>query len=69
MTRRWIFLQQAFDASEEVEVAAHLGEVLWESGQRSKAKDVWRDAMVIDAKNPLLRETLERYGVESNLDS
>lgn len=58
------YLQQAFEVSAEVEVGAHLGEVLWESGQHDKANDVWRNALDIDAENPLLQKTLLKYGVQ-----
>jgi len=57
------FLQRAYDAAPEVEVAAHLGEVLWESGEMEKARGVWADAIAKDDENPLLLKTLERYGV------
>lgn len=58
------FLERAFAASPEVEIAAHLGEVLWEAGQREKANQVWQESFAGDANNPVLNKTLERYGVE-----
>ena len=57
------YLERAFAASPEVEIAAHLGEVLWESGQQEKARQVWRESYLGDTTNPVLNETLKRYSV------
>lgn len=57
------YLQKAFQASKEVEIAVHLGEVLWESGQPEQAKEIWEQAIELDSDNALLLETLERYKV------
>ncbi len=57
------FLQRAYDKAPEVEVAAHLGEVLWEKGEEERARIVWLEAFRADDKNPLLNKTLERYGI------
>lgn len=57
------FLEKAFEASPEVEIAAHLGEVLWEAGEREKANLVWQQSYNKDDENRTLNETLERYGV------
>jgi len=67
------FLQQAFAISPEIEIAAHLGEVLWESGHQEKAKEIWQNSYQEDAQNPVLNKTLQRYGVtfsdsEASLD-
>ena len=56
-----IYLQKAYDDSSEVEIAAHLGEVLWESGEREKATEIWVEALERDPSNTVLNETLERY--------
>jgi len=57
------YLQQAYDARPEAEIAAHLGEAFWRAGQRAEARQRWREGMRIDADNPTLRETLRRLGV------
>ena len=59
------YLQQAFLASQEVEIAVHLGEVLWESGQPKQAREIWKKATELDAENRLLVKTLERYDLSS----
>lgn len=63
------FLQKAFDASPETEIAAHLGEVLWELGEHDKAKQIWQKSYNDDSQNPVLNETLERYGVQLDVST
>lgn len=58
------FLQQAYDLSSEVEIAAHLGEVLWIKGEEDKARSVWQEAFEKESENPLLAKTLRRFGVQ-----
>ena len=57
------YLKQAYAAFPDPEVASHLGEALWVSGQRDQAVDIWRGALLKDPNHPLLLETLERLGV------
>jgi len=54
-------LRRAYDRQPDPEIAAHLGEVLWASGERRAARKVWRDAERRWPDHPLLRETLERF--------
>ena len=61
------FLKKAYAASPEAEVAAHLGEVLWESGEQDKARDVLLRSYAEESDNPILNEVIERYDI--NLDS
>ncbi|MNW20474.1 hypothetical protein D3C71_2208820 [compost metagenome] len=42
------------------EVAAHLGEVLWVSGQQDAARKVWRQALSETPDSSVLQETLKR---------
>ena len=53
-------LRQAYASRPDVEIGAHLGEVLWVSGLREEARKVWREARQRDAGNEVLRETLVR---------
>lgn len=57
------FLQQAYDLSAEVEIAAHLGEVLWVKGEEDRARSIWQEAFEKESGNPLLAKTLRRFGV------
>lgn len=54
-------LQRAWDRLKDPEIAAHLGEVLWTTGRRDEARAVWRAGAEIDADNPALRRTMEKY--------
>jgi tetratricopeptide (TPR) repeat protein len=58
------YLERAYEASPEVEIAAHLGEVLWEAGEQERATLVWERSYREHRDNPLLNKTLKRYGVE-----
>ncbi len=60
------FLQKAYDASPQAEVAAHLGEVLWESGDHEKAGAVFRESFAEESDNPILNKVIERYGIQLN---
>jgi len=57
------YLQRAWDAQPQVEIAAHLGEVLWLTGQFEAARARWRDGAALEADNETLRETLQRFDV------
>ncbi|WP_296509527.1 tetratricopeptide repeat protein [Rhodoferax sp.] len=53
-------LQQAFTARQDAEIAAHLGEVLWVSGQREAATKIWRQGLELQKDNDTLQETIQR---------
>ncbi len=57
-------LQQAYRSRPDVEIAVHLGEVLWVSGQREEARRVLREARERDASNDVLREAIARLKVD-----
>ncbi|CAN5459022.1 tetratricopeptide repeat protein [soil metagenome] len=57
-------LRGAYQSRPDVEIAAHLGEVLWVSGQTDEAKRVWREARTRDSANDVLREKLARLRVD-----
>ena len=57
-------LRKAYGARPDAEIAAHLGEVLWVSGQRDEARRILREARTRDAANDVLRETLARLRVD-----
>jgi tetratricopeptide (TPR) repeat protein len=59
------YLTRAYARFPDAEVAAHLGEVLWLSGQTDAALAVWRGAVLQHPDHPVLRSTLERLGIES----
>lgn len=57
------YLRQAYDKRPEVEIAAHLGEVLWAMDRRDEARALWREARGREPDNTTLRETLARLNV------
>ncbi|GIZ50866.1 tetratricopeptide repeat protein [Noviherbaspirillum aridicola] len=56
-------LRRAYELRPDVEIAAHLGEVLWVRGQRDDAQKLWRDAQNKDPQNDTLKSTLARLNV------
>lgn len=56
-------LRRAYDLRPDVEIAAHLGEVLWVKGQKDAAQKLWRDAQTKDPQNDTLKSTLARLNV------
>lgn len=55
------YLKQAFDIHPDPEIAAHLGEVLWQKGQREQAKKIWSDALREDPENEVLLNTHRKF--------
>ncbi len=55
------YLQSAYALNRDVEIAAHLGEVLWVTGDQEQARKVWREAVKIKPEDAVLRETLRRF--------
>ena len=53
-------LEMAYKARPDAEIAAHFGEVLWTTGQREQADDVWKEGKAINPKNETLLETILR---------
>jgi Flp pilus assembly protein TadD len=56
-------LRHAYELRPDVEIAAHLGEVLWVKGQKEDAQKLWRDAQTKDPQNDTLKSTLARLHV------
>lgn len=53
-------LSRAYDAFPDPEVAAHLGEALWTTGDRERAEAIWKQALEAAPEHPVLRETMQR---------
>jgi tetratricopeptide (TPR) repeat protein len=53
-------LDKAYELFPDHEVAAHLGEVLWVLGEKSKARSVWRKALENQPDSEHIRSTMER---------
>jgi tetratricopeptide (TPR) repeat protein len=55
------YLQQAYKVNQDPEIAAHLGEVLWQKGRHDEAKRIWNDALSTDPKNEVLLTTANKF--------
>jgi len=56
-----LILEAAFKARPDAEIAAHLGEVFWISGQKDKAGTIWREGLMLKSDNETLLETLKQF--------
>lgn len=54
------YLTRAWEAFPDPEVAAHLGEVLWKSGDRTQARMIWNEGLDKAPQHPVLKETIDR---------
>jgi tetratricopeptide (TPR) repeat protein len=57
-------LLRAYQTRPDAEIAAHLGEVYWASGQKDKAKAIWKEGLLLNSENETLLQTLQRLGVK-----
>jgi len=56
-------LRRAYSLRSDPEIAVHLGEVLWQKGQKADAQKLWREARAKDPKNDTLKSTLARLNL------
>ena len=54
-------LEEAYKSRPDAEIAAHLGEVYWQTGQKDKAGSVWREGLMLKSDNDTLLETLKQF--------
>jgi tetratricopeptide (TPR) repeat protein len=54
-------LQQAYSSRPDPEIAAHLGEVLWKSGQRDEAQKIWRAALTENPNHESLLAVMQKF--------
>ncbi len=57
-------LEAAYKTRPDPEIGAHFGEVLWSTGQKDRAITIWKEALLSDAENETLQETLKRLRVK-----
>lgn len=57
-------LRRAIEKLPDPEVASHLGEVLWVTGQREEATSVWQTILENDPDNDTIRQTMKRLQAE-----
>lgn len=54
-------LRKALSHFNDAEIAAHLGEVLWVSGNQEEATSVWNEALEKSPNDPMLQEVMQRF--------
>ncbi len=54
-------LKKALSQVEDAEIASHLGEVLWVSGQKKEAMGIWKRALEKSPKDRNILETMKRF--------
>lgn len=57
------YLRQAWAMTQVAEIAAHLGEVLWVSGQEEEARAIWQSGLRTESDRETLVKTMQRFGV------
>ena len=58
-------LERAWVNSQDSEIAAHLGEALWKSGDEGRARYLWQQALAREPDDRLLRATISRLTGEA----
>ena len=54
-------LRQAWNLQKDPEIAAHLGEALWLSGDQTGARQIWQAGLAIDADSQPLQTMMRKY--------
>lgn len=55
------YLERAWAKLKDPEVAAHIGEVLWVTGNTARAREIWEFARAFTDANRALNETMQRF--------
>lgn len=55
------FLRQAYEVFDDQEIAAHLGEVLWVTGQQEEAAIIWRNALEKTPDSKVIKDVMRRF--------
>lgn len=58
-----VWLEKAFAQTQDHEIAAHLGEALWQAGDRQRAKSVWQKGLEHTPNSPIIYDTLRRLNL------
>ena len=56
-----VYLRAAYADDRGGDIAAHLGEVLWQHGRTADAEHIWSEASIADVDNRLLKATRQRF--------
>ncbi|MCI0506719.1 MAG: tetratricopeptide repeat protein [Gammaproteobacteria bacterium] len=56
-------LRRAAELSQDPEIAAHLGEVLWVSGDKKGAREIWEKSLKENPDDKALMDIMKRFGM------
>ena len=54
-------LRKAFAGTNDPEIAAHLGEALWASGNKDEAEAIWNESLKAHPESEPLKAVMKRY--------
>ncbi len=57
-------LLDAWNRMNDHEIAAHLGEWYWATGDKESAYDIWAKGLELEPESEVINETLQRLGVD-----
>ncbi len=55
------YLKAALDLADDPEIAAHLGEVMWVTGDQKGALKIWEQGLKVNSENEVLLNTMQRF--------
>jgi len=55
------YLNKAYNLQNDSEIAAHLGEVLWNQGKQDEASKIWAEALKVSPENDALLKTIKKF--------
>ncbi|MEY3651336.1 MAG: hypothetical protein RLZZ351_701, partial [Pseudomonadota bacterium] len=55
------YLKAAYKFQADAEIAAHLGEVLWQQGHQKEAEKIWNEALKNSPENEALIKTVKQF--------
>jgi tetratricopeptide (TPR) repeat protein len=58
-------LERAFHLDQDGDIGAHWGEVLWSVGDKTRARETWNRALIVDPDNASVKAAQQRAGVPS----
>ena len=69
LTKALSFLQQAYELDTSDEIAAHLGEILWQLDKKHQAKLLFASALNRSPESEVLIEIIERFNIQLPSDT
>jgi tetratricopeptide (TPR) repeat protein len=61
LTKSLEFMRRAYATFPDPEVAAHMGEVLWQKGEREEAKNIWQDSLKKNPDSTALKAVIKKF--------